>query len=1522
MLKLNESMNLDLHAVEMQPGMKPYGKNWVYNTVTGSIENEDGFLNVPLDLGDKERILGVITVPTGYILFTKDEKGTEDIDHIRWYQEDLLHVHIQSKELKLTDKRQINGEFTFNYKGELIICWSEGIDDDSNETRYLNLDTAPQKPAWLEDVPGLIESMALQPDIKLPLVEYDILDTGSSLTGTYQIAIAYQIEKGQYTDVFKVTPSIYITAAAGLGMKPKSNIAKSIVLRLSNLDIKFKYYRLHILYKGESALDIRYTSDIPITTTTYTIDNISNLLPSTVEETENRHVIYTHCEGLTNFQGQLVQGNVRTLDYNKNGSIDDLGKALANEVNVELKRELFDVSYPFIRDVNQNVGFQSNEVYALYLNLIDRKGNYINSYLIPTTTRWTSFTKTSVLNNDRRLHYIPPVKSSATVDIYRPLNLVQKLVGYNHYTKVDKYIDVASLEVEGSDYDKFNTTRNLRLYSSSINSFLPDDLSDSIYTDGNADYIKDADGNLLCKLLRIDARVIYPLPDETTLGSMRSPFSTAAFNINDLSVAISNEVGIVISSISFIFTTYVDGANYFLGSFPSGIVDSTTNILLNENNSIVVNANDLTEIDDIGAILNGKFRKNTGRYVLLSIVEYESPTIISDNVIVSSGQLEANTTSKEPGAVYINKLECSVTQTFLDLLKDDNNVSQISFSIAERNGINHRVISQVMVQRNTGDGDDANRAYGLCFEDNKTLRAHSLDLLYLKPTLSEVSIQLRYNSLRNYVNARKSSYLDSKKATYNHRYKGGLLVVGGHVYNGFTPFVDIAPKFILSGCPYEIHVYRGEGAHNTYRGESSEHSWIRGQVIRWFDGASGEDRTKQQSVFWEAGFFNGDPGFTMDTRYKGTQVFWNKSEAIDIVNETPKPIARAEIVHLGNGEQKNTAGETYYRLTWNDGDGTDDAHPEFYAIPEQHTETNRMFPSNFNHGIADLLNNQGSYYPDPLAETLVLSSGIYQIDKLTPNNKIPLKGDTFWGDFTIRTTYPSIEFDIVDYGELAAKAGYVHRFVFSATLESRLNLNARYGGGTDDTRIFSMKADNPMSVKALIMDVPVEQDNYINTDTGVGYDTCFNWNGSKTDIIIDKVEGLAHIINRIIRSDKTNTESLALGWQKFRVDNYYDVPLERGAIVNLQSDTSNLYIQQQYALRIASVKDTLSGDSDAAYVGSGDLFDRYPKEVVFDKNGYIGCRDKFMCYITPLGYVVLDSTKGKLFLVNGENANEITSENIRRWSEREFANKLGEPLTVTDGWDDFAGYTGCYDAKYNRFLFGRYNSDRELEHFTLDYHPQYKIGCFHDYHPNYMFFNRDGFYLISDGCTTLWKGNNTDVKCKFFTKEIFPTVISFAHTERKDIDKLYSNIIWQTIIKIGDRYFYNETINRILIHNDTQCTDIINVNENKEWFEVESGVGKASKWFFNRIDDAVLDDKKPFITRWIEVIKNNCDINKKDFYDVANFIGSHAVITLFYDNLFYNNISDTFVSDDQDKGLQQAAFALITIDADVTMSNR
>ena len=47
------------------------------------------------------------------------------------------------------------------------------------------------------------------------------------------------------------------------------------------------------------------------------------------------------------------------------------------------------------------------------------------------------------------------------------------------------------------------------------------------------------------------------------------------------------------------------------------------------------------------------------------------------------------------------------------------------------------------------------------------------------------------------------------------------------------------------------------------------------------------------------------------------------------------------------------------------------------------------------------------------------------------------------------------------------------------------------------------------------------------------------------------------------------------------------------------------------------------------YVGTSDLFQREPKEIIYSTTGKIGCNNRFSAIITHRGYLVCDVEKGE-----------------------------------------------------------------------------------------------------------------------------------------------------------------------------------------------------------------------------------------------------------------------------------------------------
>ena len=580
----------------------------------------------------------------------------------------------------------------------------------------------------------------------------------------------------------------------------------------------------------------------------------------------------------------------------------------------------------------------------------------------------------------------------------------------------------------------------------------------------------------------------------------------------------------------------------------------------------------------------------------------------------------------------------------------------------------------------------------------------------------------------------------------------------------------------------------------------------------------------------------------------------------------------------------------------------------------------------------NIYNSNTDYYANIYNENLVLCSKLNRIIDTT----IVANGDTFYSDFYIRfkrlsvNNQPNNNTDIpvfeskyisdLDTTLTTSEPVYKLEFNIRFLVESKYNIHARY-----------WKGDYP------------EIDNPINTVEQVGYNKVYNLQNdenvvSAVDIIndLDRQKISNVYSSRIIKSVTSNVESNQLGFRKYLALDYYDMPYNRRAIKALYSTYKNMYIQQELALSIASVKDIISYQDGATYVGTGQLFDRQPTEVFPTGYGYVGCESYYNTGICDLGYWVIDAVQSQIFLITDESATILTEGKCKRW----FKDKLrGVNPFINQG-----SYI-TYDRQLKRFLLTVTNPDASKS-FTISYVPEIKNWLsFHFYTPMYGTYTRnDTYYLINIDTSkfTIFKYVDS-IKSQIKTSSILnplrrnittiqDMIISIYHNDYSSINKFYEAISWDTSFVINNTDIYDKTFTKLNITSDSQSTGNIDLNINKEWFEADSGVYKDNVWFFNKIYDIVKDNKinifNPSATDIYDTFNINEDnLNQSlEWFDISQFISTFVAVSFVFDNLYYTSkgerkgLTATLINPTEEAF--QPTFSLKDIDFNYKQNNR
>lgn len=389
----------------------------------------------------------------------------------------------------------------------------------------------------------------------------------------------------------------------------------------------------------------------------------------------------------------------------------------------------------------------------------------------------------------------------------------------------------------------------------------------------------------------------------------------------------------------------------------------------------------------------------------------------------------------------------------------------------------------------------------------------------------------------------------------------------------------------------------------------------------------------------------------------------------------------------------------------------------------------------------------------------------------------------------------------------------------------------------------------------------------------------------------------------------------------FPTNSYYDMRNDRGDIIALRGYNRGVYIQQRFSLFETTIADKLNATAEETYLGSSELFDRIPEEVLYNDNiGYIGSNSQFSCIIFRDGYVTIDEERGKVFIVNAE-LSEISQRNIENYFRKTLplGNKylkkdlLGKDVKVDNPFSSI-GYIVGFDEENDRLLVTKkYYSAKENINATfdgefykdtngniLDYNNQtyfvnesktfsYAVNnkvwiCEHDYFPNAYLYNNKGLFVIQNKIgnnSTLYKTNSDNVNpANYFGKQ-FKSYIDLIFNGRLDLSKQYQAVYWvsESFDMITGNELQFDTIDEIMIYNNHQCSDVIPVSKT----DLKTARNTEGIWQLNEFRDMLLSPDKRILDDNGVLLQSNL-ASTKQWFNKGLFFGNFIVTRLVWNN--------------------------------------
>lgn len=336
--------------------------------------------------------------------------------------------------------------------------------------------------------------------------------------------------------------------------------------------------------------------------------------------------------------------------------------------------------------------------------------------------------------------------------------------------------------------------------------------------------------------------------------------------------------------------------------------------------------------------------------------------------------------------------------------------------------------------------------------------------------------------------------------------------------------------------------------------------------------------------------------------------------------------------------------------------------------------------------------------------------------------------------------------------------------------------------------------------------------------------------------------------NRVIYSEKQQdvVNYKKNNWRIFRPAAVYDFPLNYGRLTAIDGiETRQLLVRFENRAQLYNALLTASTSVSDVYLGQQIFNSNVPPiDYASTNQGYTGSQHKFLLQ-TEFGHVFVDAKRGDIFLIGGQNVNDISNEGCKIFLTNNLPFQIQEAFPNFDVDNNFkgVGLHGTYDNKYNRIIITKLDFrplDSSIQYdgskfilegqeislqdpayfcdvsFTISYSFISKSWIsFHSYLPNYYIGAISKFYTGRNDLGTGWAHNSIETTYNNYYGSIEPYIIETPYAYKyqdeilqsiKDYSKVNKMTNAQTFVQTNNVFF-----NKAIVYNDQQCSGVLNL---------------------------------------------------------------------------------------------------------------
>lgn len=378
----------------------------------------------------------------------------------------------------------------------------------------------------------------------------------------------------------------------------------------------------------------------------------------------------------------------------------------------------------------------------------------------------------------------------------------------------------------------------------------------------------------------------------------------------------------------------------------------------------------------------------------------------------------------------------------------------------------------------------------------------------------------------------------------------------------------------------------------------------------------------------------------------------------------------------------------------------------------------------------------------------------------------------------------------------------------------------------------------------------------------------------------------------------------------FAALDYKDIARNRGEITKLFTLGSILYLHTERSLFVTRGRQQLGlSDGTQAFVGTGDVFEQNPDELIPTTEGYGGTDCQFASLTTRYGQFFVNRKDRKVYMM-AEGISEVSSLGMEKWFLDNIPYQIENYVDIElsekfDAPTKYFGFTAAYDPKYKRILLSKREAaptqilidlleDAEdvvsveggiqffsprsgqtiaalfdnLTYFvadgwTLSYYPEVKVwGSRHSYSPRLLTNTQKELYSLinsSDANLQVWEHSDDSNPGKFYG-DVYPFEFEFIDNSDVGSSKVFTNIrYWTEIFSKTDQY--TKQVNKH-IHTGFDEFYVYNSNQlsGSKYINYLTNARLVDKWWYiNDFRDMskVVNSTAPHFVTGIPNVQNN-----------------------------------------------------------------